>query len=148
MYREWMLPLAGAALLSGAAAAQAADLSAPGLGKLNHIVVIYLENHSFDNLFGIFPGANGIARAGMRAIQVDAAGKPYATLPAPIDSHLKPPAADPRFPANLANRPFLIDLFVPAGAATGDLVRRYYQEIEQVDGSKMDKFALVSDAAG
>ncbi len=28
---------------------------------INHVVVIMLENHSFDNLFGTFPGANGIS---------------------------------------------------------------------------------------
>jgi phospholipase C len=27
------------------------------------LVVIYAENHSFDNLYGLFPGAEGIAQA-------------------------------------------------------------------------------------
>lgn len=31
---------------------------------------------------------------------------------------------------------------------TGDLVHRWYQEQEQIDGGKMDKFAAVSDAKG
>jgi phospholipase C len=31
----------------------------PGLGKINHIVFIIKENHSFDNYFGRFPGADG-----------------------------------------------------------------------------------------
>ena len=31
--------------------------------RIDHIVVIYLENRSFDNLFGLFPGADGIAQA-------------------------------------------------------------------------------------
>ena len=147
--RLGQITLAVAALLATAAApAAAAEKSAGGFGKLNHIVVVYLENHSFDNLFGTFPGANGISRAGKKAVQVDSAGKPYATLPAPINSHLKPPAADNRFPAGLANRPFLIDLYVPAGVATGDLVHRYYQQIAQIDGGRMDRFAAVSDAAG
>src|SRR5216683_2740047 len=35
----------------------------PGLQKLDHIVVIYLENRSFDNLFGLFPGADGLQNA-------------------------------------------------------------------------------------
>ena len=34
-----------------------------GLHRLQHIVVIYLENRSFDNLYGLFPGANGVANA-------------------------------------------------------------------------------------
>ena len=49
--------------------------------SINHIVVIYLENHSFDNLYGAMPGANGIANAGDRAKQVDKNGVPFATLP-------------------------------------------------------------------
>ena len=33
-------------------------------GSIDHIVVIYEENHSFDNLFGGWEGVNGTARAG------------------------------------------------------------------------------------
>ena len=38
--------------------------------KVQNIVVIYAENRSFDNLFGNFPGANGLSAV------VDASGKP------------------------------------------------------------------------
>ena len=31
--------------------------------KIKHVVVIYLENHSFDNLYGEFAGANGFSSA-------------------------------------------------------------------------------------
>src|SRR6266576_6540574 len=34
-----------------------------GLNAINHIVVIYEENHSFDNLYGSWPGVNGRANA-------------------------------------------------------------------------------------
>src|SRR5216683_1015442 len=34
-----------------------------GLEKINHIVVIYQENWSFDSLYGKFPGANGLAQS-------------------------------------------------------------------------------------
>jgi phospholipase C len=30
------------------------------INKIKHVVVIYLENHSFDNLYGQFAGANGL----------------------------------------------------------------------------------------
>src|SRR5438093_10309253 len=33
------------------------------LDKINHIVVIYEENHSFDNLYGGWEGVNGRANA-------------------------------------------------------------------------------------
>ncbi|MFL5802919.1 MAG: alkaline phosphatase family protein [Roseiflexaceae bacterium] len=115
---------------------------------INHIVVIYLENHSFDNLYGMFPGANGIANAGATATQVDKNGTPYATLPQPINSNVKPPAPDSRFPADLPNKPFNIDQYVPLSEKTGDLVHRFYQEQLQMDGGKMDKFVAWTDAAG
>ena len=35
--------------------------------KINHIVVIYEENHSFDNLYGGWEGVNGLANADARA---------------------------------------------------------------------------------
>jgi hypothetical protein len=72
-----------------------------GVDQINHIVVIYLENHSFDNLYGLFPGANGIANAGNAAKQLDRNGTAYDVLPQPIDSNLEPEGPDPRFPANL-----------------------------------------------
>jgi len=119
-----------------------------GLDKINHIIVIYQENWSFDGLYGSFPGANGIANAGAAANQVDKNGVPYATLPQPIDNNQKPPAPDPRFPANLPVGPFDLTQYVAPDQKTGDLVHRYYQEQYQIDGGKMDKFVAWSDAAG
>lgn len=37
-----------------------APSSLSGLNKVQHVVVIMQENHSFDNYFGTFPGADGI----------------------------------------------------------------------------------------
>ncbi len=118
-------------------AAAAGHHSAPS--ALQYLVVIYLENHSFDNLYGEFPGANGLANAGGKASQVDLTGKPFALLPTP------PGGA---FPNNLANAPFSIEQYIPISANTPDLVHRFYQEQVQIDGGKMDKFAAVSDAKG
>src|SRR4051794_365148 len=43
-----------------------------GLEKINHFVVIYLENHSFNGLYGQFPGAVGLKDAPKEStIQVD-----------------------------------------------------------------------------
>ncbi|HEY2575219.1 MAG TPA: alkaline phosphatase family protein [Streptosporangiaceae bacterium] len=64
-------PLAGAALVAFAATAipgiaQAARSpaagTAPGIAgtHIQHVIEIMIENHSFDNLFGSFPGADGI----------------------------------------------------------------------------------------
>src|SRR5260221_7934092 len=111
---------------------------------LKHIIVIYLEDHSFDNLYGSFPGANGLDKAGDAIIQLDKDGKAYAALPRPIVGD-KP---DTHFPATLANKPFNIDKYVPVYEKTGSSVHRYYQEQMQIDGGKMDKFVLYSDAGG
>jgi phospholipase C len=121
-----------------------------GLNKIEHILVIYLENHSFDNLFGLYPGADGLtAKTAHWAPQVDMEGKPYEVLP-PV-TNAKPkhaPVADPRFPANLINAPFSIDQYVAKDKKTPDLVHKFYQNQAQIDGGKNDKFALYSDARG
>jgi phospholipase C len=111
----------------------------PDFEKLKHVVVIYLENHSFDNLYGEFPGADGLANAGDHATQVDRSGTAYRTLP-------RPPGT--AFPANLPNAPFSIEKYVPIGANTPDLIHRFYQEQAQIDGGQMDRFAAISDAKG
>jgi phospholipase C len=130
----------GAARLLGAATAAAPGRAGdPELRPLDHIVVIYLENHSFDNLYGEFAEADGLAAPGASAFpQVNASGAPYVTLPA---------IPSPLFPTALPNAPFPIEQYVPSGI-TIDLVHRFYQEQAQIDGGRMDKFALVSDAKG
>lgn len=56
----------------GVAAASPADLA-----KIEHVVVIYAENRSFDNLYGLFPGASGIANATLESTtQLDRDGTP------------------------------------------------------------------------
>jgi phospholipase C len=122
--------------------------AADGINKIDHILVVYMENRSFDNLYGLFPGANGLAQAGETATQVDKDGKPYQALPAVMDTSKKPAAADERFPVGLPNQPFDIGKFVSLDEKTGDLVHRFYQEQQQIDGGKMDKFAAFSDAGG
>jgi phospholipase C len=128
-----------AALASKDLTNSADDAKDEGFARLKNIVVIYLENHSFDNLYGEFPGANGLANAGGHATQRDLLGNPFAVLPTP------PGGA---FPSNLPNAPFNIEQFVPIGANPPDLVHRFYQEQSQIDGGKMDKYAAISDAKG
>src|SRR6266545_4414438 len=115
---------------------------------INHIIVIYQENWSFDSLYGRFPGANGIARAGAALHQVDKNGQPLASLPQPIDTNQKPAVPDKRFPASMPVKPFDIGQYVPADQHIGDLVHRFYQEQYQIDGVKMDKFVTWSDNGG
>ena len=118
----------------------------PALAKIDHFVVIYMENRSFDSMFGLFPGANGLSNAGNAAIQVDRDGKPYTVLPPVMDTNQTPPASDPRFPANLPNRPFDIGQYVLMQQKTGDLIHRFYTNQRQIDGGKNDLFVAWSDA--
>ncbi|MDD1648858.1 MAG: acid phosphatase [Methylococcaceae bacterium] len=128
---------------------QAGEPVAKGLRQVENIVVIYLENHSFDNLYGLFPGADGIAKAPpATTLQVDDKGRPYPWLPRVMDTREKPPKPDPRFPEKLPNRPFEIGRYVSLDHQTGDLIHRFYQHQEQINGGRMNRFAGVSDAGG
>ncbi len=148
------------------------------LSKIDHIVVIYEENHSFDNLYGGWEGVNGLANADTAHMtQVDQAGLAYeclkqddVNLTAP--SPLSVACTDSRgFSSHFTNAPFTIDSFIaptdttcPApgvfapngvlngsgdpGGCTRDLVHRYYQEQYQIDGGAQDRYATGSDAIG
>ena len=65
----------------GSAGASGTTPTPTGLDKVQHIVVIYLENWSFDSLYGLFPGADGLAQATSAPPQVGQDGQPYPTLP-------------------------------------------------------------------
>ncbi len=134
--------------------AKVAHMEHGGLNKIQHIVVIYLENHSFDNLFGLFPGADGLLGRTGWPPQLGPDGKPYATLPPVMNTDPRPkddpnkgkPIVDPDFPTNLINAPFRIDQYVPLDKKTHDIVHKFYQNQAQIDGGKNDKFVQYSDA--
>jgi len=118
------------------------------LGSIEHIIVIYAENRSFDNLYGLFPGAHGLSEATPASYtQVDNDGTVLPVLP-PV---WKGETADPAFPTDLVDKPFRIDappVNLSLSVATRDLVHKFYQNQEQIDGGKLDRFAAVSDAGG
>lgn len=125
------------------------------LQKIQTIVVIYAENRSFDNIYGLFPGADGIANALAQPasyLQKDRDGQ--TVLP-----HLPPvwnsKDANWAFVADLPNRPFQID--APPGGSPAkngihlpspDLVHRYYNHQLQVNAGRNDQFAAFSNAGG
>src|SRR4051812_47409030 len=98
-----ILWLGTAALLAGCAGTGA---QAP-LERVQTVVVIYAENHSFDNMYGLFPGANGVANAtAEQKIQLDHDGKPLPSLPATYNGG----KLDARYPTQgMPNGPFRID---------------------------------------
>src|SRR2546429_5086228 len=78
------------------------------LEKIEHIVVIYAENRSFDHLYGLFPGADGIAQAtAEQKTQLDRDDTPLSYLPPVRKQGASEP--DPRFPRRLPNGPFRLD---------------------------------------
>ena len=83
--RRLSVALAMIALLAVAIPADAAPKTGP-LGNFKHIVVIYEENHSFDNLYGLWGDVNGQHVTGLadadaaHTTQVDYQGNPYDCL--------------------------------------------------------------------
>jgi len=133
MKRKFILAMAG---LLGAAWPVHAQLS-----KVKHVVVIYMENRSFDNLYGHFPGADGLEQAKKENItQVDSSGQAFGTLP--------PIPRSSAFPTNLPNSYFNIDQYVAADQLTPDVTHQFYQEQLQIDGGRMDKYALYNYSKG
>jgi acid phosphatase len=107
--------------------------------KIGHFVVIYTENRTFDHIFGLFPGAEGLNSRKNRFPQVGADGAPLQSLPTP--------PKDKRFPATLPNAPFALEPYVGVDALTlDDPVHDFYIEQEQIDGGRMDRFVEASSA--
>ena len=128
-----------------AACAQTGARPTSGLEQIDHIVVIYAENRSFDHLFGLFPGANGIAQATReQTTQVDHDGRPLPTLP-PVYSHGH---ADPAFPDRLPNGPFRIEL-PPVGRGLHEIlpnpIHNFYQNREQIADGKNNRFVATTN---
>jgi acid phosphatase len=135
-------------LASTGPASAASPPERPGLHRIGHIIVLFLENRSFDHLYGLFPGAEGIQDAGFASIQVSSDGNQFRTLPAIINNLSRLGGIDSRFAAGLPNGPFRADRFVGLEERIGDPVHRFYQEQEQIDGGRMDRFVAVSDTGG
>ena len=120
---------------------------AAGIERIEAIVVIYSENRSFDNLYGLFPGADGIANATpAQYTQLDHDGTPLPHLPPVWMSDGK---ADPRYPTlGLPNRPFRIDL-PPISQSLDKILpspsHQYYQNQEQIAGGANNRFVAMTN---
>lgn len=160
-----------AALAALSAALQAPALAAPPrYDDIRTLVVIYAENRSFDNLYGTFPGADGLADAPATATtQLDRDGKPLPGLPA-IWGGLgyRVPQGAPEAPVALTegqtrrllggfNHPYdIASLYKAAGAADVDPLRyanrdlhhRFYEHQMEINGGANNMFAAWSNAGG
>jgi phospholipase C len=114
------------------------------LDRIGHVIVLFLENRSFDHLDGLLPGADGFREWGGAAMPSGAEGERFAALPAVIDELAGSARIDPRFAVGL-NGLFRADRHVGLDERTGDPVYRFYQEQEQIEGGRMDRFVALSD---
>jgi len=158
-FRKMIRVGAFAAVVAGVMPSAAGAQQRPAnLDKISHIVVVFLENRSFDNMFGEFPGADGIANAikAGKHLQRDRDGKTYDALPPPngdgaFDVSDNPAALRSLAWPKLPNAPFAIDKTFPevgTSANTRDLAHRFYTNRAQIHGGLNDRFVAYSDAAG
>jgi acid phosphatase len=124
------------------------------LNDIETVVIIFPENRSFDNLYGLFPGANGLTNADPQSkTQVDRNSDPLPELP-PVWGGLTPKGTSPVIAQDqtlhMPNAPFAIDdtqrLALNLSIPTRDLSHRFYQNQMQINGGKNDKFVAWSDS--
>src|SRR5262249_8310495 len=119
------------------------------LNQIDHFIVVYQENWSFDGLYGSFPGANGIANASATSLsQKDrVTGNPLdpATGGLPIYPGQTNDTTIPDNAVTDAPKPYDLGSYLQASDKTGDIVHRYFQEQSQIDHGAMDKFIGWSD---
>ena len=158
------IALAGAALTLGgckpfgerppAPAAADAALDALLRRHIRHVVVLYAENRSFNNLFADFPGlAQPLQALDSPAYrQRDRDGRLLQSLP-PVWGGLAPHSQvvddrhyqlDEHAITGLPNRPFALRMPdgapLPHGVITRDLVHRFYENQLQINGGRNDGF--------
>lgn len=134
---------------------------------IDTIVVIYAENRSFDNLFGRFPGAHGLADV------LDSQGRPTSAYVPQRDRNGTilgelpetwggvtamgyRPAVTQSQSAGLPNAPFAVETgFAPQSGVTldtrvvtRDLAHRFFENQMQIDSGRNDGFAAWTDAGG
>ncbi|MFZ4876302.1 acid phosphatase [Janthinobacterium sp. Mn2066] len=153
-------------IATASAAAAPADVlaglnSGLALNNIQTIVVIYAENRGFDNLYGLFPGANGVPGVNPTSTsayipQKDVDGSVLPVLPPTwggMTAAGQSTVITQAQSANLPNKPFQIDdanspINMPQSVITRDLVHRFYNNQMQINGGANDKFAAYSDAGG
>jgi phospholipase C len=123
-----------------------APAAAQSLADIQHIVIIYQENRSFDHLYGHFPGANGLNQAPDSAkVQKQLDGTPYPLLKF-IHAAKDVGRGDSKLPATVPNGPWDIGAYAGPEFNTRDLVHRFYHHFHQIDGGSNDHFVAFSDA--
>jgi acid phosphatase len=132
------------------------------LDDIQTIVLIYAENRSFDNVYGAFPNANGLATPQAQAIkQVDRDGATVLPVLPPawggMTASGQTPVVSQAQTTNVwPNAPFQIDsasnLFgygpLPNTIVTRDLYHRFFENVMQINGGKNDMYVAWADSGG
>ncbi len=165
-----MLIVASGALSSCANMGVETSASSRGerIARIQNVVVIYAENRSFDNLYGRFPGADGLDQVVDRNGKVTAAYVPQldrdgktvlASLPPTwgnVTAKGVIPVVAETQSAGLANAPFAIETAFKTSAGvtldlsttTRDLWHRFFEHQMQIARGDNSGFAAWSDAGG
>src|SRR5690349_4778772 len=165
--RAILLCVVGATLLGLTAAAPSGSPGRQGPATttpIEHLVIIQIENWSFDSLFGFFPGADGFAGAGTPTPfpQTDKLGNPLASVPGPN------PTCGPAVPVPTQSRGTPATTATPPGCfpvtmqptsydlsayidrtrhPPPDTIHEFFREQLQIDGGRMDRFAAYNDTS-
>ena len=131
--------------------ARAAGVSGESLlrQKIEHVVVIFQENRSFDHYFGTFQPKNGQQVVNLLdgqgqldprflGLQKNPAGIAYDNLPLPAEI--------PGFQnVQLPNQPFHMAPYIPArGNVHWDPAHRFFRMMAEVHNGKMDRFVALA----
>jgi phospholipase C/phosphodiesterase/alkaline phosphatase D-like protein len=147
--------------------------AANALNSIDHLVVIYQENWTFDGLYGSFPGANGIANASAASLTQlnrltgapiandgptsynNPAFVPNAGQPA-TDQVKNPPVAlttdaasgiaDARVTVSNTLQPYNLGTYINPTQTTGDIYHRFWQEQFQIFGTVVNPSSGVAEA--
>jgi len=119
--------------------------------KVDHIIVIFQENRSFDHYFGTYRSPQGGSVEGLLGregqidprfigLQKNAAGVPYTYLPLPYQI--------PGFASGLLqNQPFHLAPYVPpADNVPFDPVHHFFRMFAQINHGSMDRFVALAEA--
>ncbi len=128
-HRRLVAVLAGPIVVVSAVSVPNSASAHDGAGPIKHIVVIYEENHSFDNLFGGWEGVNGIQAAAHSGHQLQRAadGSVLPCLPqndvnlsspTPLPVTCRGTATGVTVDSAFANQPFVIDRYIKPEDAT------------------------------
>ncbi len=149
--KRYALPLGLLAAVSVATPGR--EVRSAGLDNIETIVVLYAENRSFDNLYGRFAGANGLAQlTPADYLQRDRDGSVLKELP-PVWGGLTEkwvvPAVTEAQTRGLPNAPFAIDdpkgWNAPVTVVTRSPWHLFYQNQMQINGGKNDRFVAYGD---